>query len=273
MGKSGDGGVLRAAGECGTSAEEQLADVARSRAGESGAISGQNTPRQGPRRRPNATRRHAETSAVGGDALVQGDSGGSGRTREQQELSDRRGTRRRPSTAELGRNLLRCGDGPSDTHRSAAAGAERDVDAKDPGEELHPRQPRGGGITQLSFEQGGGDGGQLELATRDEQRELLGLGLGLVGTRHDGTAQGVVGRQDAVVQHGVAPWSTIRRWCRAPWWWWAAGRTCHPMCPARSPRPRSLRPAERTDRPRPRWRGRQSGGHCHTWDLRSCSSR
>ena len=55
------------------------------------------------------------------DALVERDSGGCGRWREQQELSDRRGTRRRPSTAELGGNLLRCGDGPSDAHGPAAA--------------------------------------------------------------------------------------------------------------------------------------------------------
>ena len=41
------------------------------------------------------------------DALVERDSGGCGRSREQQELSDRRGTRRRASTAELGGNLLR----------------------------------------------------------------------------------------------------------------------------------------------------------------------
>ncbi len=46
---------------------------------------------------------------------------------------------------------------------------------------------------------------ELELAARDEEGELLGLGLGLVGTRHDGTAQGVVGREHAVVQNGVGP--------------------------------------------------------------------
>ncbi len=53
----------------------------------------------------------------------------------------------------------------------------------------------------------GRDGGELELAARDEEGELLGLGLGLrfVGTRHDGRAQGVVGREDAVVQDGMGP--------------------------------------------------------------------
>ena len=45
--------------------------------------------------------------------------------------------------------------------------------------------------------------GELELAARDEEGQLLGRGLGFVGTRHDGRAQGVVGRQDAVVQNGV----------------------------------------------------------------------
>ena len=45
------------------------------------------------------------------DALVERDSGGCGRWREQQELSDRRGTRRRPSTAEL--VGLRLGVSPS----------------------------------------------------------------------------------------------------------------------------------------------------------------
>ena len=38
----------------------------------------------------------------------------------------------------------------------------------------HPRQPSRGRITELSVEQGG-DGGQLELAARDEERELLVL--------------------------------------------------------------------------------------------------
>ena len=86
------------------------------------------------------------------DALVERDSGGCGRWREQQELSDRRGTRRRPSTAELGGNLLRCGDGPSDAHGPAAAGAHGDVDAEDAGEERHPRQARRGSIAELSVQ-------------------------------------------------------------------------------------------------------------------------
>ncbi len=51
----------------------------------------------------------------------------------------------------------------------------------------------------------GCDGGQLELAAGDEEGELLGLGLGFVGTRHDGRAQGVVGREHAVIQNGMRP--------------------------------------------------------------------
>ena len=136
------------------------------------------------------------------DALVERDSGGCGRWREQQELSDRRGTRRRPSTAELGGDVLRCGDGPSDAHGPAAAGADGDVDAEDAGEERHPRQARRGSIAELSVQQGG-DGGELELAARDEEGQLLGRGFGLVGTRHDGGAQLVVGREHAVIQNGM----------------------------------------------------------------------
>ena len=56
--------------------------------------------------------------------------------------------------------------------------------------------------------QRGGDGGKLQLAARDEEGQLLGRGFGLVGTRHDGGAQLVVGREHAVVQDGVGP----RRW-------------------------------------------------------------
>ena len=115
---------------------------------------------------------------------------GCGRSREQQQLSDRRGTRRRPSTVELGGNLLRCGDGPSDAHGPAAAGAHGDVHAEDAGEERHPGHARRGSIAELSVQQGD-DGGEFELAARDEEGQLLGLGL--VGTRHDGTAQLVVG--------------------------------------------------------------------------------
>ena len=111
------------------------------------------------RRRTESTRRHAETSAVRNDALVERDSGGCGRWREQQQLSDRRGSRRRTSTAELGGNLLRCGDGPDDAHGPAAAGANGDVDAEDAGEERHPRQPRRGSIAELSVQQGGDGGG------------------------------------------------------------------------------------------------------------------
>ena len=116
----------------------------------------------GDRRRTESTGRHAETSAVRNEALVERDSGGCGRWREQQHLSYRRSSRRRPSTAELGGNLLRCGDGPSDAHGPAAAGAHGDVDAEDAGEERHPRQARRGSIAELSVQQGG-DGGELEL--------------------------------------------------------------------------------------------------------------
>ena len=156
---------------------------------ESRAISGENALPQGTADARSPTRWHAETSAVRNEALVERDSGGCGRWREQQQLSDRRGTRRRPSTAELGGNLVRCGDGPSDAHGPAAAGANGDVDAEDAGEELHPRQARGGSVAELSVQQGG-DGGELELAARDEEGQLLGRGFGLVGTRHDGRAQG-----------------------------------------------------------------------------------
>ena len=62
--------------------------------------------RHGTAAAPSATPRYAQTSAVRSEALVERDSAGSGRCREEQELSDGRGTRRRPSTAELGGNLL-----------------------------------------------------------------------------------------------------------------------------------------------------------------------
>ena len=65
----------------------------------------------------------------------------------------------------------------------------------------------------------GGDGGEFELAARDEQRELLGLGF--VGTRHDGGANGVVSREHAVVQDGVCP----RRWDESTVLARAVGRT------------------------------------------------
>ena len=138
-------------------------DVEQSRAQGEQSDSGENARPQGTADARSPTRRHAETSAVRNEALVERDSVGCGRWREQQELSDRRGTRRRPSTAELGGNLLRCGDGPSDAHGPAAAGANGDVDAEDAGEELHPRQARGGSVAELSVEQGG-DGGELQLA-------------------------------------------------------------------------------------------------------------
>ncbi len=59
---------------------------------------------------------------------------------------------------------------------------------EDAGEQRRPGQAGRGSITELSAEQGG-DAGKLELAARDEERELLGRGLGFLGTRHDGGAQ------------------------------------------------------------------------------------
>ncbi len=180
------------------------AGVERSPAGESRGICGENALRQGTAAAPSATPRHAETSAVrkrrAGGARLSGLRAMPRRVgvvrRERHEAgAEHRGARRRS---------LRSGDGPSDARGSAASGAKRDIDAKDAGEGLHPRQARRGSITELSVEQGC-DGGEFELAARDEEGELLGRGLGLVGTRHDGTAQGVVGRQDAVVQNGVCP--------------------------------------------------------------------
>lgn len=95
--------------------------------------------------------------------------------------------RRGPCSAELGGDVVRSGDRPCDAHGSVAAGADGDVDTKDAGEELHPRQARRSGIAELSFEQAC-DGEELELAAGDEEGELLGLGLGFVGTRDEGTA-------------------------------------------------------------------------------------
>ena len=68
------------------------------------------------------------------------------------------------------------------------SGADGDVGAEDAGEERCPGQAGRGSITELSAEQGG-DAGKLELAARDEERELLRRGLGFLGTRHDGGAQ------------------------------------------------------------------------------------
>ncbi len=99
---------------------------------------------------------------------------------------------------------MRCGDGSSDAHGPAAAGADGDVDAEDAGQERHPGQAGRSSVAELSVEQGG-DGGKLQLAARDEEGQLLGRGFGLVGTRHDGTAQLVVGRKHTVVLDGVGP--------------------------------------------------------------------
>ncbi len=109
----------------------------------------------------------------GGKGRAGRESSGCGRRREQQQLSDRSGSGRRASTAELGGDVLGSGDGPSDAHRPAAAGADGDVDAKDPSEELHPRQARGGSVAEVSVEQGC-DGGQLELAAGMKRESCLG---------------------------------------------------------------------------------------------------
>jgi len=119
---------------------------------------------------PGPKSRHAETSAVRSGALPQADTHSpqrSGHSREQQELSGHRPTRRRPSTVELGGDLLGRGHEASDLHGTTAAGAHGDVDAKHPGEERHPRQPRRSSISQLSLEQRCG-GRELEVSVRDK---------------------------------------------------------------------------------------------------------
>jgi len=120
VGKSRSGGVRRAAGERGWCAGMRVGAATGCRAKlsrESGAISGEKRPAQGTAAAASPPSRHAATSAVGSDALIEGDSGGSRRCRKQQELSERSGSRRRSSTAELGGNLLGCGDGPRDAVR------------------------------------------------------------------------------------------------------------------------------------------------------------
>ena len=57
----------------------------------------------------------------------------------------------------------------------------------------------------------GGDGGELELATRDEEGELLGLGLAVVGTKDDGGADRAhrIGQENPVVVHRVVARETV----------------------------------------------------------------
>lgn len=133
---------------------------------------------------------------------------------ERWRVSGRRRSRRCPSTTELGGDVLRGGDGPSGPHGSAAAGADRDVDAEDAGQERHPGQPGGCGGTQLSLQQAARwDGGQLELPARDEQRELLGLGV-------ESLMRGTMAQRNAWladpkdVSHGPGP----RPQCRSKRW-------------------------------------------------------
>ena len=87
---------------------------------------------------------------------------------------------------------------------AGAAGAHGDVDAKDAGEQGHPGQRRRSSASQLSLERDWG-GRELDMSARDKQRELLGLGRRGLSARDDRRAQGVVSRQDAVVQNRVRP--------------------------------------------------------------------
>ena len=104
----------------------------------------------------------------------------------------------------LGRDVLGRGDEASDPHGPATPGAHGDVDAKDAGQQGHPRHPGRSTITQLSLEQGWG-GRELDVSARDKQRELLGLGRRFLSARHDSRTQPVVGRQDPVVHNRVRP--------------------------------------------------------------------
>lgn len=60
-----------------------------------------------------------------------------------------------------------------------------------------------GDIEELFVERGLGVGCQLELAMREKQGELLGLGAGDLGRGDDANAQGVAGRENAVVANRV----------------------------------------------------------------------
>ena len=92
---------------------------------------------------------------------------------------------------------------PEDPHRPTTAAANRDVDAKDTGEQHHPGRARRGSITELSLKQGCGRE-ELDVSARDKPRELLGLNRRFVSARHHRRAQCVEGRQGAVtVNHDV----------------------------------------------------------------------
>ena len=92
------------------------------------------------------------------------------------------------SCVKLGRDVFRPDDGPSDAHRPTAAGAHGDLDAKHPGQQRHPRQPRRSSITHLSLEQGCGRR-ELHMSARDKERELLGRGRRFISARHDRRTQ------------------------------------------------------------------------------------
>ena len=102
---------------------------------------------------------------------------------------------------ELGGNLLGGGDGANDTHGPVAAVADGDVDEEDASEERHPGESARGGGAQLGLEHRG-DGAKLHRAMGHEEGELRGLGP-LVGPGSDAGAQGMVGREHAVVEDGV----------------------------------------------------------------------
>ena len=102
---------------------------------------------------------------------------------------------------EFGGNLLGGGDGANDTHGPVAAVADGDVDEEDASEELHPGESTRGGRAELGLEHCG-DGRKLHRAMGDEEGELRGLGL-FMGWGNDAGAQGMVGREHAVVEDGV----------------------------------------------------------------------
>jgi len=99
--------------------------------------------------------------------------------------------------------FIGAGHGTDHPHRPLAPLANRDVDAEDPGQQAHPREPMRGNIEQLFVERRLGDGRQLKLALRDKQRELLGRGLGGLRRGDDASAQSVPWRENAVIPNGV----------------------------------------------------------------------
>ena len=74
---------------------------------------------------------------------------------------------------------------------------EGHVDAEDPGQSTHLREPMRGRIEHLLVEPRPGNGRQLELALQDKQRQLLGLGGGGLRRGDVASAQGVPGRESS----------------------------------------------------------------------------